>query len=96
MEIIYNVTAEELRRAKITPDVLNAFLEGHTVLRSLKKSPIDNLVGHASLAFELVFSESRRITAEQGYLARLLSFQSDDEETKASLEMMREKMKEYF
>ncbi len=33
------------------------------------------------MSFELVFPVSRRITREQGYLDRLLAFQSRDPET---------------
>lgn len=96
MEVIYNVTTEDLRKSKITPDVLKAYCEGHAVLRSLKRTPLDHLVGHAALAFELVYHESRRIAAEQGYISRLLSFESEDDETEKQLKMIRDKMSYYL
>ena len=60
LEEIYNVTTEALRTAAVTPEVLEAFYAHHAVLRSLKRSPVDNVVGHASLVYELVFPESLR------------------------------------
>ena len=55
-----------------------AFYEEHAVLRSLKKTAADHLIGHASLVYELVFPVSLRIVEEQGYLEQLLSFRSEN------------------
>ena len=54
----------------ITPAVAEAFYAHHAVLRSLKRTPADNVVGHMSLVYELVFAESRRIVRQQGWLDR--------------------------
>ncbi len=51
LEVIYDVTTEELKNSGVTDEVMKAFMEHHAVLRSLKKTPIDNLVGHATLLF---------------------------------------------
>ena len=66
LEVIYDVTTEELKNSGVTDKVMKAFMEHHAVLRSLKKTPIDNLVGHAALVFELVYNESFKIVKEQG------------------------------
>lgn len=89
MEEIYNTTTEELYSAEVTPEVLQAFMEHHAVLRSLKKTPVDNVVGHISLFYELVYPESREIAIKQGYLKRLSEFESLCSETRTIFEKIR-------
>lgn len=83
---IYNVSEEELRRSPITKEVYDAFCEGHAVLRSLKKTPADNIIGHLSLCYELVFKESLVALKEYGYLEQFLEYKSDNPETQALLD----------
>ena len=66
LQEIYNVTTKELREAEITEEVFHAFNEEHAVLRSLKKTAVDHVVGHISLMYELVYPVSYRIVEEQG------------------------------
>ena len=96
LEEIYNVSTQELKNADVTPEVLDSFLGERTVLRSLKKTSVDNVVGHVSLVYELVFPISLRIVAEQGYLEKLLSFASCNPRTQAVFARMREKMDDYM
>lgn len=96
MEQIYNVTAEDLKNSSITPEVFDAFMEGHAVLRKLKKAPIDHLVGHLSLSFELVYEETRKIVKEQGYLKKLAEYASANPETLRMLELMRLKLEPFL
>lgn len=95
-DVIYNVSMEELKNSPIAPAVYEAFNEGHAVLRSLKRYPLDNLVGHISLVYELVYRESRRITKEQGYLQKMLEFESDRSQTRLQLEAIKEKMLKFI
>ena len=88
LEEIYNVTTEQLRAAAITPAVEQAFYEHHAVLRTLKRTPVDNVVGHLSLVYELVFAASRRIVRQQGWLERLLAFDSANPDTAQKLAAM--------
>lgn len=81
LEEIYNTTTEELRTAPVTPEVLQAFYEHHAVLRALKKTPADHVVGHISLFYELVYPISRELALEQGYLRRLSEFVSQNPRT---------------
>lgn len=92
LEEIYNVSTEALRTSPVTPAVAQAFYAHHTVLRSLKRHPADHVVGHASLVYELVFPESRRIVAQQGWLWKLLDFPTDIPETAALFAAMRQHM----
>ena len=96
LEEIYNVSTDVLRSESVTFEVLQAFLEGHTVLRALKRTAVDNVVGHISLVYELVFPISLHMVKEQGYLNRLMDFQSDNPDTKDNFKMIREKMASYL
>lgn len=96
LEVIYDVTTEELKNAEVTDEVMTAFMEHHAVLRSLKKTPIDNLVGHAALVFELVYNESFKIVKEQGYLKKMLSYVSDNPKTVKQFEILNKSMDEFL
>lgn len=96
MEEVYGFQTEDILRSGITPEVRQAFLEHHAVLRSLKKQPADYIVAHGSLAFELVYPESLRIAKEQGYLGRMMSFRSENPETAKEFEHLRKDLKDYL
>lgn len=83
MEIIYDVTTEELKNGVITKEVLESFYKKETVLKSVRRSAVDHIVGHISLLFELVYKESYRQAKEQGYVYKLLDFKSDVPEVNA-------------
>lgn len=89
---IHNIPEEDFYTSKVTPEVYQAFSEHHTVLRSLKKTPIDNVVGYLSLYWELVYPKSRQIAREAGFLAKLAGFESKDEETRQLFTRMREEL----
>ncbi|HKM33777.1 MAG TPA: HD domain-containing protein [Lachnospiraceae bacterium] len=93
---LYNTTADEFYSCKVTEKVMESFMEEHATLRSVKKTPIDHIAGHISLVFELVYPISLKIAIEQGYLASLLAFPSQNFETKAQFALMKEKMNEYL
>jgi len=92
LEEIYDVTTYELKNSVVSEKVMESFFEEHATLRSLKQTAIDYVVGHISLAFELVYDKSREITVKQGYLDKLMNFESENEETKKQLEQVRNYM----
>lgn len=96
IESIYDVSTDELRNSEVTDEVMDAFREKHAILRSLKKTPVDNIVGHTALAFELVFKVSIDIAKEQGYLEKIMSFRSENEKTKKRFREVRKIMHEYM
>ena len=96
LEEIYNVTESELRDSRITQEVMKCFEEEHAVLKSLKKSAADHVVGHISLAYELVYPASLAIVREQGCLDRLMDFPSRNPETVKQFEKIRERMTRYM
>ncbi len=96
LEEIYHVSHEELYSGRISPEVMESFREGHAVLRSLIHSAVDHVVGHISMAYELVYPLSRKIMGEQGYLNRLMEFSSENPETGELFREIREKMGEFL
>lgn len=96
LEEIYNVTTQELKNCTVTPEVLQAFYEKHAVLRALKKTPVDNVVGHISLVYELVYPKSTKIMCEQGYLEKLMDFHSELAQTNRQFDEIRAKMRQYI
>ncbi len=96
MDAIYNVDEKTLRNAEVSVEVMDAFMERHAVLGSLRKTPADYIVGHAALAFELVFPISLAIAKKQGYLEKMINFKSENEVTEKQFEKIREVMHEYI
>lgn len=96
LEEIYNTTSEVLRQEQVSDAVMQAFEEEHAVLRSLKKTSVDHVVGHISLVYELVYPMSVRLVGEQGYLEGLLFFSSENAVTRRQFEHIREKMNRYM
>ncbi|MCR5304505.1 MAG: HD domain-containing protein [Lachnospiraceae bacterium] len=86
LPVIYNTTDELLRTSKLTPEVTEASNSHITVLKAIRKTPLDVIVGHMSLAYGLVYPVSYRITIEQGYLEQLMGFRTEDPDTNRELE----------
>lgn len=96
LEEIYNTTTRELKHAVVSPEVMEAFREEHAVLRSLKKTPVDHVVGHMALVFELVYPISVRLVEQQGYLDQLMNFSSDCEQTQKQFAVLKTHMRDYM
>lgn len=93
---IYNVTEQALRTARVSPAVMESFAKRQATLRALRRTPVDNVAALASLAFELVYPESRRQIRAQGYLDRVLAFASDDPVTRAQFAQLRAIMNDHL
>lgn len=96
IEEIYNVTTYDLTHCSVTEEVLQAFYEEHCILRNLKRTPVDNVVGHISLVYELVYPVSCQIVQKQGYLHQLMDFHSELPKTNEQFAKIREKMEQYL
>ena len=94
-EDIYNVPSEILRNETVTPEVMRSFFEEHATLRSLKKTAVDHLAGHISLIYELVYPCSVKIMSEQGFLAKMLAFESNNPETRGQFKTIAERINAY-
>lgn len=95
-EEIYNVSTEEIYSSEVTKEVMDSFRERDTILKTLKKTAVDNIVGHISLIFGLVYDESIKIVNEQKYLSKLLDFKSENHITKGQLDEIRAIVNEYI
>jgi len=96
LEEVYNVTTDEIKGAAITDEVLEAFYEEHAVLRKLKKTPVDHVVGHISLTYELVYPKSFEILNRQGWIFKLTDFKSDNEETAEKFQDIDKHIREFL
>lgn len=96
IEVIYGITKDEVKNAVVTEEVMTQFLEHKTILHSTKKTIVDRLIGHLSLVFGLEYAVSVRIVKEQGYLEKILAFQSNHPKTRQQFEKIRECMERYL
>lgn len=98
MEVIYNVSREEVYNSGVTPEVMDAFYEEHCILKSLRKTPMDTLIGHLSLCYELEFPISFQIVKEQGDYLKVLKIMesSHNEETLKLYEQVKNKLTEFI
>lgn len=96
VEVIYDATSEEMKNAVVTEAVMEQFFEQHAILRSVKRTCVDNIVGFAALVFELVYPESLRIVKEQGYLEKLFQFSSDNPVTREQFKQLKAHMEKYL
>lgn len=96
LEDIYNVSTSQLRTESITKEVLDCFYSKSCVLRKLKKAAVDNVIGHISLTFELVYDRSLQLMKEQGNLDILMDFESQNPETMEEFVRIRAFMHEYL
>lgn len=96
LEEIYNATTRELRNAEVTEAVMQSFYEHHATLRNLKRTAVDHVVGHISLVYELIYPESLHIVKEQGYLAQLMNFATENPKTKVQFAELKEEMERYL
>lgn len=90
LEEIYNTSKKEIYTSSITKEVLDNFMEKDTVLRTLKKTQVDNVVGNISLIFGLVYKESIKIAAEQGDLYKFMEFKSQNDQVNKEFDKIRE------
>ena len=96
IEEIYNVKREEIYNSVVTQEVLDNLKRKDTVLRKLKKTAVDNIVGHISLIFGLVYDESIKIAVEQGYLEKLMEFKSENSITNKQFDEIRSFVNSYI
>lgn len=96
LEEIYNVTSKDLANAEVTQAVMDSFAQKHATLRALKRTSVDHVVGHISLAYELVYPYSVKVVVQQGYLDKLMHFQSQNPHTMEQFAQLRQMMDSYI
>ncbi len=93
---IYDLPEEEFLYSAMTDEVYEAVVNGREVDRRYSKSGIDFIMGHVAFVFGLVYPESIKIMAEQGYLAKLLAFESQNPETQIRMERIRQRVEDFI
>lgn len=78
---IYDLPEEAFENSAITPAVYEDICAHRTVNRKNSKTGIDFILGHISFVFGLVYPESLRQVQIQGYLKKLMDFQSRNPDT---------------
>ncbi|NLL78588.1 MAG: HD domain-containing protein [Clostridiales bacterium] len=96
LEEIYNVTTKELRQAVVSQEVLDNFMQERTSLRNGKRTVADSVVNQIAFAFELEYPVSLRLMVQQGYLDKMLQFESDNPVTQKQFETIRECMERFL
>lgn len=96
LEEIYNVSTEKLRSTVISDRVLDSFFEEHATLRDYKKTATDYIAGHISLVYELVYPYSIREAYRQGFLHKMMDFQSDNPRAREQFQLIRERVAAYL
>ena len=81
---------DEKTVAKSHPEkeVRRAFKEHDTVDFKLRETPADIFLSHIALSFGLVYSSSKKLLYEQGFLHKMMDFKFDDYETEREYEQM--------
>ena len=91
-----SIPLEEFRTSDISDAVLADAMAMRNVYRPHRRTAADYIVGQAALIFGLVYPESRRVLREQGYLEKLLDFESSNPEARRKMEMIREKVEQFL
>lgn len=96
LEEVYNVSTKKLKSDQVTPKILENLFEKTATNRKYKETSVDNIVGHISFIFEIVYPESMRILKEQGYLYKLMAFESNNPVTNSQFDQIRKFVNDYL
>ena len=93
-EEIHPSSAEELYLSPVSDLLMEGVYEHRCISRDImvERTAAESYMSHCMLAFELVYDESRKIAAEQGDLAALLTFESKNEDTKRKFAVLKQEL----
>lgn len=86
---IYDLPEEAFTESAMTDEVFESILTGVNVDRKYSKTGIDFILGHIAFVFGMVYPETLRIAQEQGYLEKLLAFESRNPDTREKMKSVR-------
>lgn len=95
-EEIYNVTTKVLKNDIVSQGVMDNFKLHQATPRAMKQTAVDNIVGHISLVYELEYPISYELVKKQGYLDKLLEFESENETTQKQFAELKEEMNSFL
>ncbi|MGI6107116.1 MAG: HD domain-containing protein [Lachnospiraceae bacterium] len=93
---IYDLPEEAFTDSAVSDAVFDDILHERNVDRTNVRPGIDLIIGQISFVFGLVWPESVRLMKDQGYLARVLGFQSRNAETRRRMQVIRQKVSAYM
>lgn len=93
---VYGYSEDEILNSIVTKEVLESFKRRETVLRKLKRTPVDSVVSHIAFIFGIYFDESIRLAIEQGYFYKLLDFKSNNSECNEQFNEVKETVFSYL
>ena len=93
---IYDLPEEAFYTSGISDAVFADAMRMENVNRENSRTAIDYLVGHICFVFGLVYPESVRQAAAQGYLDEMLAFQSKNPAARERFRRIRETVTEYM
>lgn len=93
---IYDLPEEAFYASTITDEVFNDLKNHHTINRKYSKTGIDYLLGHVSFVYGLVYPCSIEIMKKQGYLDQILSFESQNEDTRQKMDWLRKDIQAFI
>ncbi len=96
IEEVYNRPVEDFISSRVSDDVKKAFREHSCAKRHTDATAIDYMIGHVCFIFELVFDKSIEIAHSQGYIYKILDFQSENEDTIEWFEYMKNEINAYI
>ena len=96
MTQIYDLPEEAFLDSEISDGVYADLLAHRNVDRANSRTGVDFLMGHIAFVFGLVYPESFRLVREQGYLAKMLSFESRNAATRERMRRIREEVETYL
>ena len=82
---IYDVPLEQFRTAGVSEAVMQDVRHERTVDHRHCETCMDSFLAHICLVYGLVFQESIREVRKQGYLKKMLGFESDNPEAQKAL-----------
>lgn len=93
---IYDLPEEAFTNSEMSDEIYEAMISHGEINRQYSRTGIDYIMGHIGFVYGLVFEESKKIVKEQGYLAKLLAFESQNPTTQARIEQIREVVEKYL
>ena len=93
---ICDIPETELDDMEITDAVVEESLKHHTVLRSLRKTPLDMIIGHISLVYNMVYPHSFQMTLDQGNLKKLMGYRNRNEASNQKIRLTSDEVLNYI
>ncbi len=93
---IYDLPEEEFLNSEMSDEVYQFMITHSEVDRQYSKTGVDFIMGHIAFVYGLVFEESKKLVKEQGFLMKMLEFESKNPETMKRIQRVRNAVQEYL